>query len=126
MWESGGNVPHILNFRTRYRRVIDFAFLFLLSVKSPRYRLNKRLGVPHYRSVNGNLNNFYVRSDVMAAANAKVTVLRGVTPGRSRYVLGNSILMVEDNSTLKKAVAGTYCDMSHIVGLRNSFLGTGR
>jgi hypothetical protein len=44
----------------------------------------------------------------MAAANAKVTVLWGVTPGRSAYVLGNFILSVEDNSTLKKEVAGTY------------------
>jgi hypothetical protein len=37
--------------------------------------------VPHYRSVKGILNYFYVTAEVMATVNAKVTLLRGVAPG---------------------------------------------
>jgi hypothetical protein len=39
--------------------------------------------VPHYWSVKGILNYFYVKAEVMANVNAKVTVLWGVAPGSS-------------------------------------------
>jgi hypothetical protein len=53
-WGSGGIAPRILNFSTRWRRVVSFTPRPLyLRGKSPRHPLGRRLGGPQSRSWRG-------------------------------------------------------------------------
>jgi hypothetical protein len=58
-WESGGIAPRILDFGTRWRRVVSYTLRTVYPQgKSPWYPLDRRLGGPQSRSGRGDEGMF--------------------------------------------------------------------